>query len=676
MVLKTNKEKFPMKKIALQPAELHWQQEVPFASEFDDSYFSQQDGLNETRYNFLQHNQLAERFAALRAKGTGCFRIGESGFGSGLNFLATLQLWQQVWGDEKADTELHFISFEKFPLRLADLQKVHRTFPEVSAQAELLQAVYPPLLPGMHDLYLPQWNVRLSLWFGDIQDGFKECDPSAKVDAWFLDGFAPSKNPQMWQPALFQNMARLSRQGSTFATFTAAGIVRRDLQQVGFEVNKDKGFGRKREMCFGKMKHLRPYSDKAPWFSAPQPQKSPQTAIVVGAGMAGATVAYALAQKGIQVTVLEQAAEVASQASGNLAGTMHPLITADWNLRSRWYWAGYQTALRWLQPWLAEGKVQGDLSGLIQLAQADGKLEKHWQQAAERVAVPTSVAQWLVADEVRMRLKMRDVPAGLFYPNSGWIYPRSIVETCLAHENITVHCGQSVSDWFYQAADWQVQTVKQKFTADVLVFASASLDAQINQQLQTPMRPVKGQVSHLSSKQVQTPLPIAVTHSGYASPTAFGGYVAGATFEAPDMNTDLSLAGHKHNLQQAQQNIPNWLQTDACRTQDLNAGRIAFRPTTPDHLPIVGAVPDWRFVAERYLQQSHTKAVFQYPQQQYQPHLYISNGHGARGLISVFLAADIISAQVFNRALPLAQSLYHASHPARFSIRRWRSGKA
>lgn len=665
-----------MKKIALQPAELHWQEDVPFASEFEDSYFSQQDGLNETRYNFLQHNQLAERFAELKSNDKPVFRIAESGFGSGLNFLAALQLWQEVWGEQTPSAELHFISFEKFPMRLADLQKVHRTFPEVSAQAELLQAVYPPLLPGWHDLYLPQWNVRLTLWFGDIQDGFKECDASAKVDAWFLDGFAPSKNPQMWQPALFQNMARLSHAQTTFATFTTAGIVRRGLQQVGFEVKKDKGFGRKREMCFGQMTHLRPHSDKAPWFSLPSAQQSPQTVIVVGAGMAGATTAYALAEQGVQVTVLEQADDIASQASGNLAGTMHPLITADWNLRSRWYWAGYQAALRWLQPWLEQGKVQGDLSGLIQLAQADGKLEKHWQQSLERVAIPRQVAHWLEPEQVQQKLGQETCPAGLFYPNSGWIYPRSIVETCLTHDNISLHCGQKVNAWHYQDSAWQVSTTQQTFTADALIFASASLDNDINQTLQTPMRPVKGQVTHLSAEQVQTPLPLAVTHAGYASPTATGGYVAGATFEAPDMGTELSHAGHEHNLHQAQQNLAHWLKADAITEQPLQAGRIAFRPTTPDHLPVVGAVPDWQFVEQNYLQQSHTKAVFQYPQQQYQPHLYISNGHGARGLISVFLAAEIISAQMFNQALPLAQSLYHASHPARFQIRHWRSGKA
>lgn len=664
-----------MKKIALQPAELYWQENVPFASEFDDSYFSQQDGLNETRYNFLQHNQLAERFADLKNTAK-TFRIAESGFGSGLNFLAALQLWQEVWGEQTPSAELHFISFEKFPMRLADLQKVHQTFPEVSVQAELLQAVYPSLLPGMHDLYLPQCNVRLSLWFGDIQDGFKECDPSAKVDAWFLDGFAPSKNPQMWQPALFQNMARLSHQDTTFATFTAAGLVRRGLKEVGFDVKKDKGFGWKREMCFGQMGHLRPHSDKTPWFSVPKLQSTPKTALVVGAGMAGATVAYVLAEKGVQVTVLEQADALASQASGNLAGTMHPLITADWNLRSRWYWTGYQAALRWLQPWLDEGKVKGDLSGLLQLAQADGKLQKHWQQSLERVAIPEEVAQWFEPEQVQQKLAQETSPAGLFYPNSGWIYPSSIVETCLAHPNITLHVQTKVESWQYQSAQWQVQTNQQHFSADVLVFASASLDAEINAQLQTPMRPVKGQVTHLSAEQVQTPLPIAVTHGGYASPTPFGGYVAGATFEAPDMGTELSEAGHQHNIELAQKNLPNWLQDSAVQKQELSMGRIAFRPTTPDHLPVVGAVPDWDYLSENYLQQSHTKAVFQYPSQEYQPNLYISNGHGARGLISVFLAAEIICAQMLNQALPLAQSLYHASHPARFQIRTWRSGKA
>ncbi|MBO1924623.1 bifunctional tRNA (5-methylaminomethyl-2-thiouridine)(34)-methyltransferase MnmD/FAD-dependent 5-carboxymethylaminomethyl-2-thiouridine(34) oxidoreductase MnmC [Thiomicrorhabdus sp. 6S3-12] len=668
-----------MKKIALQPAELFWQDKVPFASEFDDSYFSQQDGLNETRYNFLQHNFLAQRFADLnRGLPNKVFRIAESGFGSGLNFLAAVQLWQQIWQGKAPVGELHFISFEKYPMRLQDLCRVHQTFPEIAEQSALLQAIYPPLLPGWHDLYLPELNIRLSLWFGDIQEGFKECDssPMGAVDAWFLDGFAPSKNPQMWQASLFQNMARLSHAGTTFATFTAAGIVRRGLQEVGFEVSKDKGFGRKREMCYGKMAHKRPVSSKAPWFERPEQQNLPQvkTAIVVGAGLAGATTAYALAEKGVKVTVLEKACAVATQASGNLAGTLHPLITADWNLRSRWYWAGYQSAMRWLKPWLLQGKVQGDLKGLIQLA-TDDKLHAHWLQSKERVGVPEEVARWVDEREAAELVGMNRASPGILYADSGWIYPKSVVETCLAHPNITLELNKQVDEWDYQQGLWQVSVGAELYQADALVFATASLDQTLNSVLQAPLRPVKGQVTHLQDSDTQKPLQMAVTHGGYSSPTASGQWVSGATFEAPDMGTELSLAGHRHNLQAAEEALPDWLLVAAAEFAHTENGRIAFRPTTPDHLPIVGPVADWDFMQQAYLAQSHTKALFQYPRQAYLPHLYISNGHGARGMISVFLAAEMICAEIFGQALPLAQSLYQASHPARFQIREWRSGK-
>ncbi|MBN2647820.1 MAG: bifunctional tRNA (5-methylaminomethyl-2-thiouridine)(34)-methyltransferase MnmD/FAD-dependent 5-carboxymethylaminomethyl-2-thiouridine(34) oxidoreductase MnmC [Thiotrichales bacterium] len=670
-----------MKKNALEPAELVWQQQVPFAAAFGDCYFSQQDGLNETRYHFLAHNFLPERFAALGNHSKSApFRIAESGFGSGLNFLATLALWQQTWGEQKPSVQLHFVSFEKYPLRWSDLVKVHSTFAELAPQAEALQAIYPPLIPGWHELYLPECQVRLSLWFGDILDGVKTCDssPPGQVDAWFLDGFAPSKNPQMWQPALFQNMARLSHGQTTFATFTAAGDVRRGLQQVGFTVQKDKGFGRKREMLFGQLETQRPFTSKAPWFERSVPSAPVKTVLVIGAGLAGATQAYALAQQGLHVTVLDQADAVAAEASGNLAGTLHPLLTADWNLRSRWYWAGFQSAQRWLQPWLSTQEIEGDLRGLLQL-DADGSLLTHWQQVQQNLTLPPRVAQWQEADALVSRWSIETDKSGLFYPNSGWIYPKSVVERCLAHPNIAVKLGHRVEAWQSVEGGWQVKCFVGKETAllqaDALVLATAALDQNLNQRLQLPLRPLKGQVTHLPAALQAYPLPIAITHSGYSSPTAKGYAVTGATFEAPDMGQMLSVAGHQSNLTAVEAVLPNWQKVQSVGDLEGLPGRIAFRPTTPDHLPIVGPVPDWAFVDQHYLRQPHNRALFQYPRQSYQPHLYVNNGHGARGLMSVFLAAELITAEMCGQSLPLDGALYQATHPARFAIRPWRSGK-
>lgn len=475
-------------------------------------------------------------------------------------------------------------------------------------------------------------------------------------------------------------MARLSHLQTTFATFTAAGDVRRSLEKIGFTVNKASGFGKKREICSGKLNQQRPYSLKMPWFSRPQAVNN-QTgkAIVIGAGLAGGAIANQLAKAGWQVRVLEAEKEIASQASGNLAGTVHPLITADWNLRSQWYLQGFEATLRTVSPWLQEPQavnsgLMGNLSGLVQLAVTQTSV-KRVAEAIERVGLPENFARLITQDQASEIIGTQAGASGVLFPNGGWLYPKALIERCFADDKITVLTEQKVKEVTQINADgqvsWQVQTHQHLFNADIVVVATGSLDQHLNQQLNLPIRPVKGQVTHLTAEQQTLALKIAVTHEGYSTGCGQGLAVTGATFEAPDMSQELSLESHQANLDMTKTALPDWLDAKAGKV----SGRIAFRPTTPDHLPVVGAIADASWMQSAYLSQSHTHAVYRYEKQKYQSGLYVSNGHGPRGLMSVFLAAEILMADISGTALPQPLSLYHASHPARFVIRRWRSGE-
>ncbi len=644
---------------------------VPHSEQFDDFYFNTDGGLQEIEHTFIQPNRLVERFSVCLSGQT--FRIAETGFGCGLNFLAISSLWLEK---SPVNCQLHFISFEKFPMLRADLQKAHQAYPQLLELAEALQNQYPLLMPGWHDIWLFDSRVRLTLWFGDVLKGLPECDASSgsKVDAWLLDGFTPSKNPDMWQSGLYKQMSRLSHANTTFSTFTSAGDVRRGLQAAGFEVHKASGCGKKREMCFGQLAQVRPYGLKAPWFSRPEAIKT-GTAVVVGAGLAGASVAYQLAQAGWKVTVLEEKEAVASAASGNLAGTVHPLITADWNLRSQWYLQGFEATLRVLLPWLESQEIEGDLRGMVQLLVTETSLQRV-KDSLVRVGLPEALAVWLTASEVSEKIGGQVSAPGLFFPQGGWLNPPSVVKRCLQHESIQVCTSESVKS-IEKSSDteshqaWSVVTSVQTLKADIVVVATGSLNADLNEKLGLPIRPVKGQVSHLEVDQQAYSLKYPLTHAGYSSPCGQGRAVTGATFEAPDLGEVLSLKGHLTNLETANTALPDWVKTPAESLQ----GRIAFRPTTPDHLPIFGAVPDKEWLQEAYLSQSHTHAVYRYKEQHYQKGLYVSNGHGPRGLMSVFLAAESILAELQGSALVQPLSLYHASHPARFVIRQWRSGK-
>lgn len=223
-------------------AALEWRDGQPYSGIFNDIYFSSENGLLETEHVFIHGNQLPVRWMNLASPD---FTIIETGFGTGLNFLCAAAHWLK---NTPKSAILHFISIEKFPLTAEDFAVALQHWKNLKPLADELISLYPQLLQsGSIELY--ERRIVLTVHFADAGDAIR--DIHGKADAWFLDGFAPAKNPEMWQPALFEFMAEHSGIGSSFATFTSAGFVRRGLKAAGFQVEKQPGFGRKREMMTG-----------------------------------------------------------------------------------------------------------------------------------------------------------------------------------------------------------------------------------------------------------------------------------------------------------------------------------------------------------------------------------------------------------------------------------------
>ncbi|MGH8760747.1 MAG: tRNA (5-methylaminomethyl-2-thiouridine)(34)-methyltransferase MnmD, partial [Burkholderiales bacterium] len=267
-----------------------------YSPQFDDVYASAAGTLAETRHVFLQGNGLPERW-----RNSGRFTIIETGFGAGLNFLATWQAWREA---APGHARLHFVSVEKHPFARADLAGIHARFPELRALAGQLLALYPPLLPGFHRLHLDQGRVTLTLLFGEAAVMLNHLDAGA--DAFYLDGFAPARNPQMWSDAVFADIGRLASPGTSVATYTVAGVVRQRLVKAGFEVEKREGFAGKREMLAGG------FAGKA----AVNESRTDKRAVVIGAGLAGSACAQRLAERGWAVEIIERHAAPAQGASG------------------------------------------------------------------------------------------------------------------------------------------------------------------------------------------------------------------------------------------------------------------------------------------------------------------------------------------------------------------------
>ena len=223
---------------------IKWINREPYSTQFDDIYFSTDNGLAETEYVFIAGNQLEKRFQILQANQA--FTIIETGFGTGLNFLSVCEKWLS---HAPANAQLNFISTEKYPLSLDELTTALQAWPNLAHMTAPLLRCYATLLQTNQTVVLLNDRVLLTLHIGDAASSLQ--NEQQLADAWFLDGFAPSKNPDMWSEALFNQMARLSHADTTFATFTSAGVVRRGLMQAGFNVQKIAGYGKKREMLIG-----------------------------------------------------------------------------------------------------------------------------------------------------------------------------------------------------------------------------------------------------------------------------------------------------------------------------------------------------------------------------------------------------------------------------------------
>lgn len=234
----------------LSSAAIIWRDaQTPLSVEYDDIYFNPEDALAESQYVFLQGNQLPARWQNWSQP---TFTIGETGFGSGLNFLLSWQLFQAFRAANPTHPlrHLQFVSVEKYPLTLADVQQIHQAYPELAAPAQQLQQQWLTTKVGLHQASFDA--VCLRVYLGEVADYAAALQQATiTVDAWFFDGFAPAKNPAMWHTDLFTDLVGLSSEQATFATFTAAGQVQRNLRQAGFIVNKRRGFGRKREMLVG-----------------------------------------------------------------------------------------------------------------------------------------------------------------------------------------------------------------------------------------------------------------------------------------------------------------------------------------------------------------------------------------------------------------------------------------
>ncbi|EPX9365349.1 bifunctional tRNA (5-methylaminomethyl-2-thiouridine)(34)-methyltransferase MnmD/FAD-dependent 5-carboxymethylaminomethyl-2-thiouridine(34) oxidoreductase MnmC [Aeromonas veronii] len=659
---------------SLHHARLDWNEAgTPVSSDFGDVYFSNDNGLSETRYVFLQQNRLPARFSH---HDSDSFVIGETGFGTGLNFLATMQAFLEQAPQSGNGSRLHFISFEKFPLTRDDLRKALAAWPAIGHLSQDLVAQWPLPVSGCHRLHFAGGRIRLDLWFGDIKDMLPQVPHWAEglVDAWYLDGFSPAKNPEMWTQELFDGLARLARPDCSIATFTCAGFVRRGLIAAGFAMKKVKGHGSKREMLVGDRTDKQPQQTIVPWYARPAGRAG--EVVIIGGGIASAMTALSLVARGRKVTLLCADGEPATGASGNRQGALYPLLNGEHDALSRFYSLAFGYARQRLLALAERHPIAFELCGVTQLGYDDKSAAKLAKMS--QGPFPPELMHPLSTAEVEQVVGLPCGHSGVSYPLGGWLCPADLTRAALKEAQasglLQVEYHTQVSAIAEQADGWQVESQDGRhWQAPNLVVAAGHQLPALLPFAELPLYPVRGQVSHVPTTASLRQLNTVLCYDGYLTPMHNDQHCIGASYGRNQSSLEF----------RAEEQILNQVRLQACLPEQTwpaevdvsdNEARVGVRCASRDHLPVVGPVARLQGLADHY-------ALLQHEQHNAQPlplhpGLYVLGALGSRGLCSAPLCGELLASEICGEPLPLAADLLEALHPARYWVRKLLKGKA
>lgn len=653
---------------------------APYCQRFDDIYFDSQSGTAQSDFVFIQKNQIKRRLQSENK----LFTVAETGFGTGLNFLLTLQAYQKAQQEtSKKLTPLHFISVEKYPLSKQQLEQSLSILPELSDFSALLLEHYPENpteLTKNFDANFFAGKVKLTVIFDDAAQGLSSIKSSRSgvVDAWYLDGFSPAKNPDMWSEALFSHIGRLSKEQSTLTTFTVAGFVKRQLREIGFRLEKLPAPGKKKEMFYGVMQS-NPLTRKG-YQLRPRIIK-PQHVSIIGGGVASACAAYALTQQGVKVTLYCKDSSLAQGGSSNAIGALYPLLHQQADEISNFYQQAFWRARALYDEVAEQGYSFGHKwCGLLEVSYKDS-LDKRQQAFESLNAWPNELIHGVNAQEAS-ELASIDLPyGGLFMPNAGWISPQELVKQVFQAAKATnrlkimtdTHVSKirQVTGATANVADksWKISTNQGEFDASILVICGGAEAIEIEQLKSLPLTATRGQVTSMKTTPEINKLSTVICHKGYLTPENKGIHCIGATFQKNDTNMQPDKKDDDYNLSMLGKCLPELAESINWQVDDISSSKARLRCMSQDHLPLVGAVPDISQHIETY---PHLAKDKNWRYSQPAPcidNLYVLLGLGARGLCSAPLAADILTADLCNTPYPMDNQMLFNLSPNRFIIR-------
>ncbi len=640
---------------ALIPAELTFDGDgVPYSKQYKDVYHSRHGALAQARHVFLTGNALPERWNRASQ-----FVILETGFGLGLNFLAT---WQ-AWRNSGSSCRLHFISVEKHPFRCDDLATGLTGFGELAPLSTELLEAWPLLTTGFHRLHFDDDRVSLTLLLGDAALLLPRLD--ARVDAVFLDGFSPAVNPEIWCPDVLRNLTNLCQSDATLSTWCVAGAQRRALIAEGWKVERQPGFAAKREMLKAHRSGSNAVPPKGTCFSAPpapifyapehDTKHSTQHAIVIGAGLAGANIAERLAARGWDIDVFEKHSAPAMEASGNPSGVVLPQLAKDDALAARFSRACYLYLIHRLT---GLTDVDWTACGVLQIAR-DAAHEVMQQETIDALKLPSEFASFLSRHDAQQKLGHNVSHGGWWFPRGGSMNPSTLCAALLArhHNHVQCHFNVPVARLSWSAKNWSVHSPDGVCLASAphVVLANAHA-ANLLLPTPLPMTSIRGQVSYISSSLLPDINTVLCRH-GYLTPARDGTVCVGASFVNDDMDLTTRSTEHQENLQRLEEILPG--SSSGLDAKSL-CGRVGLRCATADRMPMIGSVAD---AATKPSGTPTLESIRRLSG------LHVLLGLSARGIVWAPLAAELLASQMNNEPLPVDSNTVRAVDPARFYLR-------
>lgn len=656
--------------VYMQYTNLTWRNGHPYSDMFDDIYYSSDEtegisGESEFNHVFFESNGLPGRW-----QDSDKFVIAELGLGSTLNCLLTIRQWLKYLDENKGNKCLHYIALEKYPLSPDVIVKLISKYPDLKDFCDELIRVYPPAVKGSHVRYLFNNKIVIHYKFMDAYEALE--NEQYNVDAWFLDGFSPAKNPEMWSEKLFAKVAQNSHCKTSCSTYTSAGYVRRNLQQVGFDVCKVAGYGRKRTMLvatFNAHKKVNyTYLDK-PWYARPQkmPDAKVKKATVLGAGIAGLSVAYSLIKRGWQVTIIDRHSNVAKEASSNPAAIIYPRLSVNNDVDSDFYCAAYCHTLYTLGVLQSKYKEKFWYNdGLLQYQDKSKFLEinKKFSFNNDFLASVSSVEKLNLSVEESEKVLVH-------YPSAGVVLPDVLCKI------LVEECGDQLN--FVRSDIDEVRSVDDKWQCChdesiideqvVLIIANGNGVNGCNLGFEWSIESIRGQVAILNENDKSKNLKKVINHDVYVSPSINQKHYLGATYSRDSLSLSVSTSDNETLIKTFDKLCPGMFNLNS-----ISTSWVGVRAMSKDRAAIVGAIPNQQFFRSEYSDLRHGRNNKAYLPAEHTKGLYVSLAHGSRGFTSSFLSAEIIAAQIEGEPMPVNKLVTNYLNPSRFVVNNLKRG--